>query len=79
MKKIVFLLLIAAVAAAPAMAATKKKHKKIHAVATAQKVDPNEASWRLVKAGFPLILQSWALPIYFAHRDAEAKEKHGKK
>jgi hypothetical protein len=72
MKKFALLLLIAAVAAAPAMAATKKKHRKMH-VATAQKVDPNEASWRLVRDGFPLILPSWALRIYFSHRDAEAK------
>jgi hypothetical protein len=74
MKKIVLLLLVAVVAASPAGAATKKKGKTT-ATATAQKSDPNEASWRLVKDSLPLVLPSWALPIYFGMHQEEKKTK----
>ena len=66
MKKIVLLLFAMAVAISPAAAASKKKAKK--------ETDPNEASWRLVKDSFPLVLPSWALPVYFGmHKDEKKK------
>jgi hypothetical protein len=66
MRKIVLLLFAVAVAVSPAAAATKKKVKK--------EVDPNEASWHLVKDAFPLVLPSWALPVYFGmHKDEKKK------
>lgn len=74
MQKIALLLLVSAVAAMPAAAIAKKKTKKmVHA--TAQKIDPNEASWRFVKNGLPLILPTWALPIYFHMHDKDMKKK----
>jgi len=74
MKKIALLLLVAAVAVSPAAADTKKKAKKITAD-SAQKSDPNEAGWRLVRDGLPLVLPSWALPVYFAvHKEPNKKQ-----
>jgi len=69
MKKIVVLAFAAALAASPAMA--KKNVKK--------DTDPNEASWRLVKASAPLVLPSWALPIYFGMQNDEKKKDVKKK
>ena len=66
MKKIVVLVFAAALAVSPAMAAKKMKVKK--------ETDPNENSWRLVKASFPLVLPSWALPIYFGMQKDEKKK-----
>lgn len=75
MKKIALLLLVAVVAVSPAAAATKKKGKT-GTNATAQKYDSNEASWRLLKDGLPLVLPTWALPIYFGtHQEAKNKTK----
>jgi hypothetical protein len=75
MKKIALLLLGVVVAVSPAAAATKKKGKTVTAAAE-QKYDSNEASWRLVKDAFPLVLPSWALPIYFnANQDSKKNTK----
>ena len=71
MKKIVLLVFAAALAVSPAMAEKKTKAKK--------ETDPNEASWRLVKASFPLVLPSWALPIYFGMQNDETKKDAKKK
>jgi hypothetical protein len=71
MKKIVLLVFAAALAVSPAMAAKKMKVKK--------EVDPNENSWRLVKASFPLVLPSWALPVYFSMQNDETKKDAKKK
>jgi hypothetical protein len=65
MKKIVLLVFAVALAVSPAIAAKKTKVKK--------ETDPNEASWRLVKASFPLVLPTWALPIYFGMQKDEKK------
>ena len=62
----VFLAILMMAAAAPAVAA-EKKAKKAAAQPVEQplqQVDSNEASWRLVKGAFPIILPSWAMPIY---------------
>ncbi len=71
MKKIALLVLIAMVAATPAAAA--KKGKRV--AAKPAKIDSNEASWRLVKGGFPIVLPSWAIPIYLNSGQTEHKPK----
>lgn len=60
MKKISLLLIFALFAAATASAAPKKK-MLTYEEAMAQ----NAKSWRLVQEGLPLVLPSWAIPIYF--------------
>ena len=70
MKKIVLLVVAAVLAVSPAMA--KKANVK-------KETDPNEASWRLVKASAPLVLPSWALPIYFGMQNDEKKKDVKKK
>ena len=73
MKKIALVLVVLAVAVSPA-AAKKKHHRHRMTTASAQKYDPNEASWRLVRDALPLVLPTWAMPIYFnMHRDAAKK------
>jgi hypothetical protein len=71
------------VATAPALAAEKKKKQAATkpAAETVQQVDPNEASWRLVKGSMPLILPSWSMPLYMqVHGNQAYKEldEHGK-
>jgi hypothetical protein len=62
MKKISLLLIVAVFAASPAGAAPKKKSDLLtYEEAMAQ----NAKSWRLVQEGLPLVLPSWAIPIYF--------------
>jgi hypothetical protein len=75
MKKIALLLLVAAVAASPAAADTKKKATKMTAD-NAQKSNPNDASWRLVRDGAPLVLPWWSLPVYFnvVHKEPDKKQ-----
>jgi len=66
MKKIALALLVAAFAASPAAAASKKKAK--------------HQSWEIVKQGLPLVLPSWAIPIYFGtHMDEKLAPKKNKK
>lgn len=67
MKKLVFAVIIAAVAASPAMAAKKKKV----AAAEPPPANSNEASWRLVRDAFPIVLPSWAVPIYLAAKNQQ--------
>jgi hypothetical protein len=74
MRKIAFLLLAAAFIATPAVAASKKKEPKM-TEAEAQR----DASWRFVRDGFPLVLPSWAMPIYFHMKDDDAKKARDKK
>jgi hypothetical protein len=75
MKKIALALLAVAVAVSPAAAASKKKGKTV-AAAAAQPSDPNANTWKLLKDGMPLVLPSWALPIYFGlHLDAKKDAK----
>ncbi|MGH6684812.1 MAG: hypothetical protein ACRECA_13005, partial [Pseudolabrys sp.] len=69
MRKIAFLLLAAAVIATPAVAGSKKKVEKM----TPDQAQ-RDASWRFVRDGFPLILPSWAMPIYFHMKEDEAKK-----
>ena len=74
MKKIALLFLVAAVAVIPAAADAKKKAKETTAD-SAQKADPNDAGWRLVRDGLPLVLPSWSLPLYFGmHKEPEKKK-----
>jgi len=70
MKKIVLLVFAAVLASSPAMA--KKANVK-------KETDPNENSWRLVKASAPLVLPSWALPIYFGMQNDEKQKDQKKK
>lgn len=76
MKKVVMLLLATAIAALPAvaMAAKKKQPPKEKTVA-----ELNEPGMRLLKNGLPLILPTWAMPIYFSTQEADKKEHHKKK
>ncbi len=75
MKKIAALLVIAAFAASPAAAA----HKKKKVDDTFAKQNANTA--RILRDGLPLVLPSWALPVYFGtHMDTtQAKKKKSKK
>lgn len=50
-------------ASAPALAA-QKKAKRVAKPEAAQKIDSNEASWRLVKGALPIMLPWWSMPIY---------------
>jgi hypothetical protein len=62
MKKISLLMIFALFAATTAGAAPKKKSDQLtYEEAMAQ----NAKSWRLVQEGLPLVLPSWAIPIYF--------------
>jgi hypothetical protein len=76
MKKVVMLLLATAIAAVPAVAmAAKKKHPpKEKTIA-----ELNEPGMRVLKNGLPLILPTWAMPIYFSSQEAENKDHHHKK
>ncbi len=75
MKKIALLLFVVAVTVSPAAADTKKEAKKMTAD-SAQKSDPNDASWRLVRDGAPLVLPWWSLPVYFGvvHKEPNKKQ-----
>ena len=65
MKTSALLVAVAMVAAAPAIAAEKKAKKAAKpAAAAAQKIDSNEASWRLVKGAMPIVLPWWSMPVY---------------
>jgi hypothetical protein len=72
MKKLVLLLAAAALAAAPAMAATKHKKSKeaLEAESIAQQHDNTK---RLLIDAAPLVLPTWALPIYFNMQQDEKK------
>ncbi len=65
-KTSVLLIAMAMAAAAPAVAAEKKAKKATAkpAAAAAQKIDSNEASWRLVKGAMPIVLPWWSMPVY---------------
>ena len=67
MKKIALIVLVTMVAATPAAAA--KKGKRV--AAKPAQIDSNEASWRLVKGAFPIVLPSWAIPIYLNSAQTE--------
>jgi hypothetical protein len=79
MKKIALMVFIAAFAASPAVAATKsKKAKKMtEAEQIAQQHDDTR---RAVRDALPLVLPSWAMPIYFGtHMDEKMKAGDKKK
>ena len=79
MKKISVLIVLAAFAATPARAASKKEMTFDEAMAY------NKKNLSLFVEGLPLILPSWATPIYFSlKKDQDApkpakKAKHAKK
>jgi hypothetical protein len=80
MKKIALALLVAAFAAAPAAAASKHKKMTAQEKANAKAMEVNEQSWRIIRDGAPLILPSWAIPIYFGtHMDEQFAPKKNKK
>jgi hypothetical protein len=79
MKKIVLLAVAIALAASPALAAKKKKMTKEEAEAAKIEQD-NDNTRRAVRDSLPLILPSWAVPIYFGtHMDEKMKEGDKKK
>jgi hypothetical protein len=83
--KIAALTIIAAFAAAPAMAA--HKHKKDmplpmdpHKMTPEQAMAYNKRNLSLFVQGLPLILPSWAVPIYFGmQKDQDKPTKHHRK
>ena len=78
MKKVVLLLLAFGLAISPAVAADKNKPKNI-TNEEAEKIDPNEARGRILRDGLPLILPSWAQPIYFNYFYKNPNERGKKK
>ena len=78
MKKIALALLVAAFAASPAAAASKKKAKQ-YGMTYEEAMKANQQSWEIVKQGLPLVLPSWAIPIYFGtHMDEKLPPKKKK-
>jgi hypothetical protein len=73
MKKLALALLVVAFAASPAAAASKKKAKP-YGMTYEQAMKANQESWGIVKQGLPLVLPSWAIPIYFGTHMDEEKE-----
>jgi len=68
MKKIALLLVLAAFAATPAAAAEKHHKKAKQEESVFAKQNANTA--RILRDGLPLVLPSWAVPIYFGmHMD----------
>jgi hypothetical protein len=79
MKKIVLLAAAIALAASPALAAKKKKMTKEETEA-AKIAEANDNTRRAVRDGLPLVLPSWAVPLYFGtHMDERMKEGDKKK
>jgi hypothetical protein len=78
MKKIALLLVAAALAAAPAAAGAKHKKAAKKPDDTFAKQSANTA--RILRDGLPLVLPSWAVPIYFGmHMDKTGTTKPVKK
>jgi hypothetical protein len=81
MKKIAVLIALAAFAATPAVAASKKKpaHKNPQQMTYDEAMEYNKKNLSLIVQGLPLILPSWATPIYFSMNSNEDKPQRGKK
>jgi len=81
MKKIVLLIALAALAATPAVAASKKKPapKNPQQMTYDEAMEYNKKNLGLIVEGLPLILPSWAVPIYFSVNKDEDKPKHGQR
>jgi hypothetical protein len=78
MRKTALLIALSMLVTAPALAAEKKKRKTaVEYEKPLQQVDPNEASWRLVKGSLPIFLPSWAIPVQQAieQQNAAAEPK----
>ena len=74
MKKVVLLVAALALAASPALAAKKKKMTK-EEQENAKIAEQHDNTRRALRDGLPLILPSWAVPIYFGtHMDEKMKE-----
>ena len=76
MKKTVLFVALAAFAASPALAAPKKKQPAEPAMTKEQQ--QNDASWRLVKGAFPIVLPSWAQPVYHGMVNMEPPKPEAK-
>ena len=81
MKKFAALLVVAAFAATPAAAAGK--HHKRH-MKTKQSVFAKQSAntMRILRDGLPLVLPSWAVPIYFGtgmDKTGKPQAKHHRK
>ncbi len=76
MKKLVLLLAAAAVAASPALAETKHKKKMTKEEKEAADIaQQHDNTRRALRDALPLVLPSWAVPIYFGtHMDEKMKE-----
>ncbi len=83
MNKISVLLIVAVAAAAPAVAAPKKSAQQVKSpeqMTYEEAMEHNAKSWRLVQEGLPLVLPSWAIPIYFMIKgNNEAQQPAAKK
>ncbi|HEY1472538.1 MAG TPA: hypothetical protein VGF53_00480 [Pseudolabrys sp.] len=86
MKKIVLLLVAAAFAVSPAAAESKPKKVKMTAEEAqiakqnAAIAKQNDLNYKAMKDALPLLLPSWAMPVYFTmHQDDKDKENKKKK
>ncbi|MEJ2376414.1 MAG: hypothetical protein P8Y53_05615 [Pseudolabrys sp.] len=77
MKKFALLLAVAALAATPAAAASKHKRAKQQESVFAKQT---ANTLRILRDGAPLVLPSWALPVYFGMgMDTTQKRKKHKR
>jgi opacity protein-like surface antigen len=75
MKKLVLLAAALAIAASPALAAAKKKKMTKEEEENAKIAQEHDNTRRALRDGLPLVLPSWAIPIYFGtHMDEKMKE-----
>ena len=75
MRKIALLLVALAVAASPAMADAKKKKMSKEEKEAAEIAQQHDNTRRALRDALPLVLPSWAVPIYFGtHMDEKMKE-----
>ncbi len=80
MRKIALLIILAAFAAAPVATAQEKKLKKLSDMTPEEAMQYNEKNLSLVVKGLPLILPSWAVPLYFGmNLDQEVEKATTKK
>lgn len=80
MKKLVLLIAAAAILALPALAEAKKKKMTPEEAEAAKIAQDNDNTRRAMRDSLPLILPSWAVPIYFGtHMDEKMKEGDKKK
>ena len=70
-KKVALMVALAMVVTGPAFAAKKKMKPEMEVIPP--KVDTNEASWRFVRDAFPVVLPSYAMPVYLKIKEDQDK------